>query len=52
MNELTKKTIKFNKKQDWNQFHLPENLAKSIFIDTIELLENFQWNSNCDIWKS
>lgn len=49
MNELTKKIIKFNEERDWDQFHSPENLAKSISIEAGELLECFQWNSNFDI---
>ena len=30
--------------RDWNQFHSPGNLAKSICIESSELLEIFQWN--------
>ena len=29
--------------RDWDQFHSPENLAKSIVIEAAELLECFQW---------
>ena len=32
--------------RDWDQFHSPENLAKSISIEAGELLECFQWNNN------
>lgn len=35
---------KFNKDRDWDQFHSPENLAKSISIEAGELLECFQWD--------
>ena len=34
----------FNQRMDWDQFHTPENLAKSISIEAGELLECFQWN--------
>lgn len=34
--------------RDWQQFHSPENLAKSISIEAAELLECFQWNSEGD----
>ena len=34
----------FNKERDWDQFHSPENLAKSISIEAGELLECFQWS--------
>ena len=43
--ELLKQRIdKFNKNRDWDQFHTPSNLAKSISIEANELLECFQWN--------
>lgn len=29
--------------RDWGQFHSAENLAKSISIESAELLEEFQW---------
>lgn len=37
---------KFNLDRDWNQFHSPENLSKSISIEAAELLECFQWDEN------
>ena len=33
MKKAIKEIIEFNKERDWNQFHSPENLAKSIAID-------------------
>lgn len=39
---------RFVRQRDWDQFHTPENLAKSISIEAAELLECFQWNSNAD----
>ena len=44
MYELMKEIDNFNKERDWDQFHSPENLAKSISIEAGELLECFQWN--------
>ena len=35
----------FNKERDWDKFHSPENLAKSISIESGELLECFQWDT-------
>ena len=32
--------------RDWDQFHSPANLAKSISIEANELLECFQWDDN------
>ena len=46
MEELMKKIKEFNEERDWDQFHSPENLAKSIAIESGELLECFQWNNN------
>ena len=35
---------KFSLDRDWDQFHSPSNLAKSIAIEAGELLECFQWS--------
>ena len=35
---------KFSEDRDWDQFHSPANLAKSISIEANELLECFQWS--------
>ena len=41
---------RFSEERDWDQFHSPANLAKSISIEANELLECFQWNeSNYDL---
>ena len=37
---------KFSEDRDWDQFHSPANLAKSIVIEAAELLECFQWNED------
>ena len=39
----------FNMKREWDQFHTPENLAKSINIEAGELLECFQWDNNFNL---
>ena len=38
----------FSTERDWDQFHTPENIAKSISIEAGELLEFFQWGGNYD----
>lgn len=48
MEELMQEIKQFNKERDWDQFHSPANLAKSISIEAGELLECFQWNNNYD----
>ena len=37
---------KFTEDRDWDQFHSPANLAKSIVIEAAELLECFQWSED------
>jgi len=44
LEELMNEIDKFNKDRDWDQFHTPANLSKSISIEANELLECFQWN--------
>ncbi len=48
--ELLEALRKFVAERNWEQFHTPENLAKSISIESAELLELFQWGepSNLD----
>lgn len=38
--------LKFTAERDWDQFHSPANLAKSISIEAGELLECFQWDDD------
>ena len=40
---------KFTEDRDWDQFHSPANLAKSISIEANELLECFQWSDEYDL---
>jgi len=44
LKELEERIKQFNIDRDWDQFHSPANLAKSISIEANELLECFQWN--------
>ena len=47
MNEKTIQRIrKFTEERDWDKFHSPVNLAKSISIEANELLECFQWSDD------
>ena len=48
--ETIKRILQFKVDRDWDQFHSPANLAKSISIEANELLECFQWSDdNYDI---
>ena len=42
--ETIERIRKFTEDRDWDQFHSPANLAKSIVIEAAELLEFFQWS--------
>lgn len=42
--ETINRIRKFTEDRDWDQFHAPSNLAKSIVIEAAELLECFQWS--------
>lgn len=49
LEELNQRIKKFNDDRDWNRFHTPSNLAKSISIEANELLECYQWSEDADI---
>jgi len=38
----------FVAEREWDRFHSPENLAKSISIEAAELLELYQWGQTPD----
>ena len=42
--ETIERIRRFSEERDWDQFHSPANLAKSISIEANELLECFQWD--------
>ena len=52
---MKKKTLErvrhFTTDRDWDQYHTPDNLAKTIIIEAGELLECFQWNDDYNIEK-
>ena len=41
--ETIDRILRFTEDRNWDQFHSPANLAKSIAIEAAELLECFQW---------
>jgi len=46
LEELKQEIETFVKERDWDQFHSPANIAKSIAIESGELLECFQWDED------
>jgi dCTP diphosphatase len=54
MNDIKKLTsliVDFNIKRDWKQFHNPKDLALSLTLEAVEVLELFQWKSPEEIEK-
>ena len=50
LDQFKQRLNKFVKDRDWEQYHTPSNLSKSICIESCELLECFQWdNENYDL---
>ena len=47
--ETIDRVRRFTEDRDFDQFHSPENLAKSIAIEAGELLECYQWSADADI---
>lgn len=44
MKKIIEQIRAFNHERDWEQFHSPSNLAKSLMIEAGELLELYQWS--------
>ena len=44
--ETINRIRRFSDERDWDQFHSPANIAKSIVIEAAELLECFQWDED------
>ncbi|HBF68058.1 MAG TPA: nucleotide pyrophosphohydrolase [Firmicutes bacterium] len=42
--ETIERIRRFTSDRDWDKFHSPANLAKTIVIEASELLECFQWS--------
>ena len=51
IDEIIQKIKKFRDERDWMQFHDHKNMAISIVIEAVELLENFQWKSKAEVEK-
>ena len=47
--ETIDRVRRFTEDRDFDQFHSPVNLAKSIVIEAGELLECYQWSDDADI---
>ncbi len=43
--ELTKRIISFRDARDWKQFHNPKDVAMSLVLEAVEVMEHFQWKN-------
>jgi len=43
LNDLRDRLRQFAADRDWEQFHVPKNLAMSVAIEAAEIMEHFQW---------
>ena len=43
LDDLKRLVDDFVDRRDWHQFHAPKNLARSMAIESAELMEHFQW---------
>jgi NTP pyrophosphatase (non-canonical NTP hydrolase) len=43
--ELREQLRRFSEERNWDQFHVPKNLAIALSVEASELLEHFQWLS-------
>ena len=43
LSDLRTRLRQFAAVRDWEQFHVPKNLAMSVAIEAAEIMEHFQW---------
>ena len=43
LSDLRQRLRQFAAERDWEQFHVPKNLAMSVAIEAAEIMEHFQW---------
>jgi len=43
LSDLRERLRQFAAERDWEQFHVPKNLAISVAIEAAEIMEHFQW---------
>ncbi len=44
--KLTRKINKFVEDRDWKQFHNHKDMALSLVLEAVEVLEHFQWKAS------
>lgn len=48
---ITEKIKKFRDERDWEQFHNHKDMALSLVLEAVEVLEHFQWKSQSEVEK-
>ena len=48
---LTKRIKKFRDERDWKQFHSPKDVALSLVLEAVEVLEHFQWKNEEEVQR-
>jgi dCTP diphosphatase len=48
-NEASKSIKEFCEEREWSKFHDPKNLALSLSLESMEVLELFQWTKDNEI---
>lgn len=46
---LIQRITRFRDERDWKQFHHPKDMILSLFMESAELAEHFQWKSDREI---
>ena len=46
MKRSLSRILRFREERNWQQFHLPKNLAISLALESAEVLELFQWTKD------
>lgn len=49
--DLTEKIKKFRDERDWKQFHNAKDVALSLVLEAVEVMEHFQWKNEDEIKK-
>jgi len=47
--DLQRRVVEFRNARDWKQFHNPKDVALSLVLEAVELMEHFQWKSPKEI---
>lgn len=46
---LTQELIEFRDARDWKKFHNPKDIAVSLTLEAVEVLEHFQWRNGAEL---